>query len=504
MRANSKVTFGICLAMAAALSSAGLVAGCQNTSATGGEGGGGGGKPSTGSGQKGPGFTPTGCGFSINPRPEYKSFTEATAVTLATPDIRRVRLGLGGNVAVGAAGRADPATSVGVAWQTDDGTFASDVAWGTDPDPSKWDSAQRASGVTWLTPQGDLNGMGDERMHEAYVCGLEAETTYYYRVGGGPAGKEVWSQVHSFTTTPKAGSSTVKIGITGDSRGEQNNAWQILQQRMLTVAPTLQLFSGDMINLAPDQGEWEQWLDSAAKDSNGNLLTLGQILTLAAHGNHDNHTALFFGNLTLPQDNKTFPTWGELFFSVDVGPVHIIVLDDTWIADPTGDMDYQPALATWLEADLTAAEKNRSKVPWIMAMHHRPELSSSNHGQDPDVLLVRQFLMPIWDKHHVDLVVTGHDHDYERSKPVTGPADSPVIQQSSTTGTTYVVCAGSGADGYGAGNSTFTAASHDYKSGGAIGLYGVITADATSLTLDAHELRADASDPKFDSIKLTK
>ncbi len=66
-------------------------------------------------------------------------------------------------------------------------------------------------------------------------------------------------------------------------------------------------------------------------------------------------------------------------------------------------------------------------------------------------------------------------------------------------GTVYMVCAGAGADSYSSGNSTFTQSSHDYKSGGAIGLYGVLTADAKTLTIEAHELRVDGSDPVFDT-----
>src|SRR5262249_40312539 len=161
---------------------------------------------------------------------------------------------------------------------------ASDVEWGNSPDPTAWPAANRTSGVTWLTPMGDINANGNERMHEAYICGLDPVKTYYYRVGGGPSGSEVWSDVFSFTTTPKAGAATVKIAVTGDSRGELQNAWQILEERLLKQGVTMQLFSGDMIFLPTDQGEWEEWLDKASKDDTGKTSALGQILTLAAHG----------------------------------------------------------------------------------------------------------------------------------------------------------------------------------------------------------------------------
>src|SRR5262245_61395504 len=99
-----------------------------NTAGTGGgTGGSGGGAPA------GP-FQPQGCKFKGAPRPEYTDWSTGKTDVGATPNIRRVRLGLGGNVAIGAEGRADPSTSIGFAWQTDDGTLATEVQWGSSMD----------------------------------------------------------------------------------------------------------------------------------------------------------------------------------------------------------------------------------------------------------------------------------------------------------------------------------------------------------------------------------
>jgi len=482
---------GTVLLVGAALASAG----CQDTSKGGTTSGPGGGAVET--------FEPKGCAFKVGVRAEYLEATSGKLDVGATPNIRRVRLGLGGNVAVGAAGRADPSTTAGFAWQTDEGTFASEVAWGSAPDPSSWPAENRTGGFTWKTPAGTINASGDERMHEAYVCGLKPGTTYYYRVGGGAAGKEAWSDVYAFTTTPSDPATEVTFVVSGDSRGQQNDAWRLLQERVLAKGVNLQLFSGDMINLAPDQGEWERWLDAAWKDDSNNPLTLGQLLTLSAHGNHDNHTSLYFGNLVLPQDVATFPDYGELFFSVDVGPVHVVVVDDAFIVSPQGDTNYAGVLTDWLKADLKAANDRRKDVPWIVAMHHHPEYSSSLHGKDADVLRGRAFFGPLWDEFHVDLVLAGHDHDYERSKPLTGPTDNPTVKSSFKDGTVYLVTAGAGADAYSAGTSTFTETSRDFKSGGAFGFYSYIKATKATLTIESHELRGDGTDPAFDTVAIT-
>jgi hypothetical protein len=70
--------------------------------------------------------------------------------------------------------------------------------------------------------------------------------------------------------------------------------------------------------------------------------------------------------------------------------------------------------------------------------------------------------------------------------------------------TAYLVCAGAGADPYPSGTSTFTETSRDYQAGGAIGFYSLLKITKASLALEAHELRADASDPAFDSVTITK
>lgn len=470
--------------------------GGTSSSGSSGSGGGGGGMAVP--------FQPQGCAFSVAARPEYKGFSPSQPTVGKSPDFRRVRLGLGGNVAAGAAGHADPATSIAFTWQTSEDTLASEAQWGNDPDPTTWPKENRAAGVTWATPPGAINGAADERMHEVYLCGLAPAKTYYYRVGGGAADSEAWSDVYSFTTAPNDSSTPVTFGVTGDSRGELNDAWRLIQRRLKVAGVGMQLFSGDAVLLPPDQLAWEQWFDSAWKDTDSTPLTLPSILTLVAHGNHENHTSLFFGNFTFPQDLSKYGKYAELFYSVDVGPVHVIVLDDAGIVNPNEDPEYQPALTEWLTADLDAATKNRAQVPWIVTVNHHAAFSSSKHGDDANVLLGREYFVPLWDKYHVDLALGGHDHNYERTKPLTGPAKTPTIHASAKEGTVYVVCAGSGSSGYSPGQSAFTELSHGYDGASVLGVYGILSATATTLKLDAHDLRPDASDPIFDTFTLTK
>lgn len=66
----------------------------------------------------------------------------------------------------------------------------------------------------------------------------------------------------------------------------------------------------------------------------------------------------------------------------------------------------------WLEGTLAASD-----AEWrIVAMHH-PPYSAGLHGSHEPSLAA---FVPLFEQYGVDLVLSGHDHDYQRSKPVNG------------------------------------------------------------------------------------
>lgn len=75
---------------------------------------------------------------------------------------------------------------------------------------------------------------------------------------------------------------------------------------------------------------------------------------------------------------------------------------------------------------------------------HRPPYSSGLHGSD---IALRELIAPVAEKHHVQLVLAGHDHDYERMIPQHGVA--------------YVVTGGGGKGTYDVGSSSFSAFSEE-------------------------------------------
>lgn len=451
------------------------------------------GQPDGGGTDSGPGgstFSPKGCAFSVGSIGDqlgsvvFPSFDldDDSLGSAATP--KHVHVGLGGGVDSSKAGYADPSTSLGVVWQTDPATKATKVRYG-DAD-GNWSST--VEGFSYLVAQDPDNHSGPPegiRYHEVYVCGLQPGKTVYFQVGGGAAGKEVWSETSSYTTAPAKGAAdAVMIGISGDSRDRTGRStqpvWKAIAARMASSGAHAVLFSGDFVDVGIDRDQWEIW--NTATD-----VAKASIFVAMAPGNHENEQVTFYANAMMPGAiGKNY----ERYSSFDYGPVHVVAMDDyvgivRQSIDVTG---YRDELTAWLEKDLSAADANRSNAPWIVVFHHHPFYSSTTQtDRAAESASMRAALQGIYDKHHVDLDLAGHDHFYERSKPITADAVA------TTGGTTYVICAGAGADAYHTSATDKSAKIVEYAptdASGAYkeGLYGMMTADKTKLEVKVYKM----------------
>jgi alkaline phosphatase len=128
-------------------------------------------------------------------------------------------------------------------------------------------------------------------------------------------------------------------------------------------------------------------------------------IELPAPGNHDHETdgALgyrdYFGAVAVRD--------GTTWYSREVGAWHVVVVDSTCAKVEGGCGPGSPQLE-WLRTDLAASGSRCT-----LAIVHHPRFSSGDHGSDASVA-------PFWDVLHAagaDLVLSGHEHDYERFGP---------------------------------------------------------------------------------------
>jgi acid phosphatase type 7 len=132
--------------------------------------------------------------------------------------------------------------------------------------------------------------------------------------------------------------------------------------------------------------------------------TWGQVKakTYPAPGNHEYQTSgaagyfAYFGDRAGPA--------GRGYYSFDVGSWHVISLNSE-VSAAAG-----AAQETWLKGDLAASSQRCTLAYW-----HKPLFSSGPHGNNSSV-------KPLWEALYAagaEVVLAGHDHDYERFAPQT-------------------------------------------------------------------------------------
>jgi Calcineurin-like phosphoesterase len=118
----------------------------------------------------------------------------------------------------------------------------------------------------------------------------------------------------------------------------------------------------------------------------------------------------------------------DLYYSFDYRGVHFVVMSTLSPFNVTSEQ-YR-----FIEQDLDQASKNEN-IDWIVATSYGPFYTSpSEHPAKNDV---RNLYHPLFDKYGVDLVLNGHNHNYQRTYPVTFNSDkksSPIVTNEFATG----------------------------------------------------------------------
>jgi len=188
---------------------------------------------------------------------------------------------------------------------------------------------------------------------------------------------------------------TVRFAVIGDS-GTGGSAQTKVAERL--VASRAQFPFEFAVMLGDNLYGSERPSDYAEKfERPYKALLDGGVKFYAALGNHDDPNQRFY---------KLFNMNGERYYSFKPaqGSVRFFALDSNYM---------DKAQLTWLEKALSQSDSE-----WKICFFHHPLYSSGEtHGSDT---ALRDQLEPLFLKYGVDLVLTGHEHFYERLKPQKG------------------------------------------------------------------------------------
>ena len=310
------------------------------------------------------------------------------------------------------------------------------IIWETDTNDNP---NQVEYGLTAACELGTVTGFqypdawGVDYQHEVTLTGLTPDTDYFYRCSNDNSAVG-WSIVNNFTTAPDHTTDFVWL-TAGDSRTYYDD-WAIIANAM-DAHPEARLvyFHGDVLEDFSTEAEWTEWMGPAEQ-------LIADVPFVSNTGNHEIPYQNFWDCFSWPGN--------ERWFSFNYSMAHFIILD----TEATTDANQRD----WLENDLIYASTDEAH-PWIFVSHHIPAYCSGGlHLPDSDV---QTQWVPLFEQYGVDLVMSGHNHYYERtaSLDATGSVSNPSVHMWGPNYTDpqhpiYMVIGRTGAPAYSSNNNS--------------------------------------------------
>jgi hypothetical protein len=234
---------------------------------------------------------------------------------------------------------------------------------------------------------------GRERLRTVELRGLSRRDVRCYELRAAD-GSLLYGPV-ALRAAPEPGSTAaidvVALGDSGGGGGDQ----LAVRDAMEHVPADLILHAGDLAYPAST---------SALLDARVFHVYESLLRSIPLHpvlGNHDTKAdggRPYLDAFVLPENGGR-----ERWYSFDWGMLHVAAIDTEQRLEEQ---------ARWLDRDLGASD-----APWKILLGHRPAYSSGWHGSHT---ALRETIVPVLERHGAQLSISGHDHHYERSRPIGG------------------------------------------------------------------------------------
>lgn len=238
-------------------------------------------------------------------------------------------------------------------------------------------------------------------LNEVKVDSLRPGTKYEFYVD---VNTVEFGQVKSPTVsfkTPSIKSDSATFAVYGDTRTFPDDHRKVATAIADKFADTIEfcLHVGDLVGDGRDFNSWSREFFNPAEQLTARV-PLYPVL-----GNHEMNSVHYFNYFDLPGN--------ERWYSLDRGSVHVVCLD--WFSS----LEPDSGQYKWLKNDLA-----NSSAKWKIMVLHSPFFSSGSHGRldennipvEPQMADLRRYILPLLEEYGVNMVFSGHDHLYERSK----------------------------------------------------------------------------------------
>lgn len=306
----------------------------------------------------------------------------------------------------------DPARTQAVTWRTEKRAETPQVQFA--PASANPDFMENA--VTIQATAGSLD-IGNGRAvttYRANLQGLKPDSHYLYRAGDGKNWGE-WFEFHTASEQP----ARFRFIYVGDAQNDIKSRWSRLIRAAYARAPkaAFLLHAGDLVSSGYRDDLWGEWYDSME-------FIAATIPSLPIVGNHELEKpagtpqtlvlpAIWRHEFAYPANGPDLPD--NESYSLDYQGVRFISLNVNIMEDEKNFEANRPMIelmAAWVEA---ALKNNPNR--WTVISQHQGMYSMA---QKRNYAKMREILLPLYDRYHVDLVLQGHDHLYARSRKLAG------------------------------------------------------------------------------------
>jgi hypothetical protein len=261
--------------------------------------------------------------------------------------------------------------------------------------------------------------------HEAEMVDLPAGAAICYRVGGASG----WSPIRTFRTA-EPGNAPFSFVAYGDHGRTPNS--EATTAAVNAADPDFVMLAGDISYANGNQPVWDDYFNRIEP-------VASRMPYMVALGNHEVEdgygTATFRNRFALPGQ--------ELYYSFDYANVHFVIveggaaLEEGVLADEL----------QWVDRDLAdaAARRESGEIDFIVVVQHFP-LWSNHDGRGPCDQAVMAVEEQILQRHQVDVLLVGHNHHFERSKPMAygNPTTNELREYHDPAGYVEVIAGGGG------------------------------------------------------------
>ena len=246
-----------------------------------------------------------------------------------------------------------------------------------------------------------LDGLGGY-IHDVKLTNLIPGQTYYF-VAGGLGG---YTEERKFRTIMKDAKQVTFVFGSDPHSGstfyaEAENARNTISKLMVTYNPQFVIHDGDFVDMGYRVADYDNWFAHVASTFiDGNGYTIPVIPNI---GNHEISTGSSDEFETTMADVKWYHQYYNIpdWYSLNITPyLHYTSLDSSTFTDS------HSAQYIWANQDL----KNAKDVTWKLVGYHIPANPLGSGGSSD--------FLPLLNTYHVNVVLNGHSHKYERTQPM--------------------------------------------------------------------------------------